>query len=57
MLYQFMVDGREASPVRTSWEQASWDAVHAGYAVWTDNTKKPYSLKLDSQAEIACYVE
>lgn len=56
MLYQLLIDGREAAPVRSTWEQAAWDAVHAGYGLWVGG-KKPYQMKLDPQAEIARYVE
>ena len=45
MRYQFMIDGRPASPVRKNWIDAAWDAVNHGYATWKEMN---YSVHLDS---------
>ena len=44
MMYQFFVDGRAAGPMRRIWEEAAWDAVNAGYAIWIDHGE----IKIDT---------
>jgi len=43
LMFQFRLDNRAAGPIRSTWEDAAHDAVHAGYGVWVD----PDSVNLD----------